>query len=197
MISCYQFKNYISDFIDKEISFRNRKLVEEHLGNCSSCKELFQSILNTKISMNNFAEITVSDDFMLKLRNRILADRNARIQLSRKNSYSFSKIPSFIYGFAAALLIVVVGFFIFRYQKYGVSSAVAPPIVQEQIQKMSPGSPRVAVPVDQTVQGQYVSSDDEKSNIDSSRIKYFQGQRHQRIPDKNLQDRIKTVKGQR
>ena len=194
MISCYQFKKYISDYIDKEISFHNRKSFEEHLENCPSCNVLFQSILNTKKSMSCFTKVAVSDDFMLKLRDRILADRNTRIQSSQKRGFSLNKIPSFAYGFAAALLIVIVSFFIFRYQKYGGSTAVAPPIVQEQIQKMSPNSPHAAVPAGQVSQGQYVSSDDENSDVDSSRMKYYQGQ--EQTPDKSLQDRIKTVKGQ-
>ncbi len=197
MISCYQFKNYISDYVDKEISFHNRKRVEEHLENCSSCKALFQSILNIKKSMSSFTKVAVSDDFMLKLKDRILADRNARIQSSQKKAFSLNKIPSFAYGFAAALLIVVASFFIFRYQKYGSSTAVAPPIVQEQIQKMSPNSPHSTVPAGQVSQGQYVSSNDEKSDVDSSRMKYYQGQRQEQTPDKSLQDRIKTVKDQR
>ena len=186
MISCYQFKTIISQYIDQDIPFQKRKSFEEHLDGCSGCKALYRSIVNTKSCMNNFQEVTVSDNFLVNLQNKILAERNARIEAGISKGFSLNRIPTFAYGFAAALIAVVIGFYLIEFQPGSQSPQIPPQIVQEKIQT-NPSSPNHNRPIaPRTVQKQLANSE---SIIDS--LIDPDTQNSQTNPD--FQNKIKTV----
>jgi len=116
MMNCYQFRNFISNFIDENISFKNRQAFQEHLNECPVCQKIYSSILATRQNMLSLPKISVSDDFKLNLRNRILSDRSAATQPNSHRGFNLNRIPSFAYGFAVAVVAVVVGFFILQSQ---------------------------------------------------------------------------------
>ncbi|MBN2600584.1 MAG: zf-HC2 domain-containing protein [Candidatus Marinimicrobia bacterium] len=187
MISCYQFKTIISHYIDKDISFQGRKSFEEHMDSCPGCKQLYQSILSTKNSMLQFAEVTVSDNFLDKLRTKILAERNARIEASLNKGFSLNRIPSFTYGFAAALVAVIIGFYLFEFQTRSIPTQMPPQIVQEKIQQKT-GDPKNYYNNPPLMgRGQYANSENYTDSLDHS-----SGQSSRPKPD--FQDNIKTVK---
>ena len=195
MIDCYKFKELISDFIDEDISFHNRKLFEEHRNSCPTCKKLLESIQQTTKAMHNFSKLSVSEDFKQKLRDRILADRYARIQASRQKGFSFNKIPSFVYGFAAALVVVIVGFVLLNTQQ-GIQTPV-PEYVKEQIQT-APQGPAVQDHSTesmagsrsyQTVGGKVVSTEE----IDSSRLDLHSEPDQTKKVEHPYNERIKVV----
>ncbi|MCD6204324.1 MAG: zf-HC2 domain-containing protein [Candidatus Marinimicrobia bacterium] len=187
MISCYQFKNTISRYIDRDVSFRSRKSFEKHMESCPDCKKLYQSILATKQAMNQLPEVTVSDDFLEKLRTKIVADRNARIEASLKKGFFPNRIPSFTYGFAAALLAVLVGFYFFELKPVAKTMQMPPSIVQDRIRRQSnpPLNPHTSTPV--AGQGEFASSVHDSDSLDNINEKNTQGH-----PE--FQDKIKTVK---
>jgi len=187
MINCYQFKAAISQYIDKDISFQARKSFEEHMNSCAGCKQLYQSILATKTSMHQFTEITVSENFLDKLQTKILAERNARIEASLKKGFAFNRIPSFAYGFAAALVAVIIGFYLLEFQPGSQTAPLPPPIVQEKIQQKTvvPENYRNIPPL--MSRSQYVNSE---RYIDSLDHMGGQNQRTQSA----FQNKIKTVK---
>ncbi len=187
MISCYQFKTIISRYIDKDISFQNRKSFEEHMDNCPGCKELYQLILGTKISMNQFSNVTVSDNFLENLKNKILTERNAQIEASLQKGFSFSRIPSFVYGFAAALVVVIIGFYLIELQPSFQSRQMPPQIVQEKIQKSSPGARQYQSTPPLLSQGQMAASESVSDSIGKSDDNLRQSQQ-------DFQNKIKTVK---
>ncbi|MCK4716861.1 MAG: zf-HC2 domain-containing protein [Candidatus Marinimicrobia bacterium] len=186
MISCYQFKTIISQYIDQDIPFQKRKSFEEHMASCSGCKALYRSIVNTKSCMNSFQEITVSDSFLASLQNKILAERNARIEASISKGFSLNRIPSFAYGFAAVLIAVVIGFYLVEFQPGSQSPQIPPKIVQEKIQT-NPSLPNHNRPIaPRTSQQQLANSE---SIIDS--LTGSDAQNAQTNP--NFQNKIKTV----
>lgn len=199
-MNCYQFKNSISNFVEEDISFTNRKQFEEHLVTCSSCKSLYTSILNTKKTMKSLPQVTVSDQFMYKLRNRILADRNARTQASMKKGFSFKRIPSFVYGFAAALLAVIAVFFILQSQESGTTNHGIPPIVQDRIDQQSavqPAQNRQITPIQKSSQPSMVAKDSKGQIQSDSSSEDNNNDKNE--PDKqnsDFQNQIKTVKKQ-
>lgn len=132
MISCYHFKNNISSYIDKKISFQKRQEFEEHLTKCSSCKALFESIIQTRQQLHNLPAVTVSEDFLPNLRQRILADRNARIMAGQER-FSWRRLPAFVYGFAAALVAVIIGFMLYKSPPKTGNYGAPPQIVQDKI----------------------------------------------------------------
>ena len=187
MISCYQFKSNISRFIERDISFQNRKSFEEHMENCPTCKALYQSVLNTKTTMNNFSEVTVSDNFLETLKNKILTERNARIEASLQKGFSPTRIPSFVYGFAAALLVVLIGFYLIEFQPLSQNRQLPPQIVQEKIQQSTPSGHQHQGNPPLMSQGKLASSESISDTLESSEKDGYHSQ-----PD--FQNKIKTVK---
>ncbi|MGC9363755.1 MAG: anti-sigma factor family protein [Fidelibacterota bacterium] len=137
MINCHQFKATLSQYIDRDISLQGRRSFEEHLQNCPRCQRIYQSVLNTKNSMNQFAEVSVSDDFINRLQARILATRNAQIEDNLKKGSAFRRIPSFAYGFAMALIAVIIGFYLMEFHPGSLPAQAPPQIVQEKIRQKS------------------------------------------------------------
>jgi hypothetical protein len=110
MKNCYKFKSLISNYIDKEISFRDRRFFESHKSQCADCKALFNNVAATKNHMHTMPSVTVSNTFMDSLRKKILDDRNSRILASQNQGFSLRRIPAFAYGFSSVLVLVIVGF---------------------------------------------------------------------------------------
>jgi anti-sigma factor RsiW len=135
MIACYRFRELISNYIDQDINFNQRREFEEHLDSCPGCAELYNSVLSTQKALRNFTTLSVSEDFMARLQARIKADRNHHYQAAHQKGFKFTRIPSFAYGFAAALVTVVAGFMILNRQHYEPTVSPAPAIVNEQLQK--------------------------------------------------------------
>ena len=187
MISCYQFKTIISRYIDKDISFQDRKSFEEHMDSCQGCEQLYQSILSTKNSMAQFADVTVSKNFFGNLRTKILAERNARIETSLSKGFSLNRIPSFAYGFAAALVAVIIGFYLLEFQPGSGPTRMPPQIVQEKIRQNTPGSENHPGTPPLMSRGQLANSEDYTDSLGHS-----DSQNSRPHPDS--QDNIKTVK---
>lgn len=198
MMNCYQFKNSISNFIDEEISFKNRQDFKQHLADCPKCQKMYESMQSTRQSLRNLPKISVSENFKFNLRNRILADRNAVIQRSQQKGFSLNRVPSFAYGFAAAIVAVAAGFFILQSQSGG-NLPATPPVVQQQMSQPRASQPQKitpATPVRTQPQAQYTTvqdrpvvadtvSDDKTSREPSTDYK------------QSYEEKIKTVKDQR
>ncbi|MBN2281904.1 MAG: zf-HC2 domain-containing protein [Candidatus Marinimicrobia bacterium] len=110
MKNCYKFKSLISNYIDKEISFRDRKFFESHKNECSSCQSLYTSVFSMKQRLGSLTSVETSNQFMESLRNKILKDRNSRILASQNKGFSFRQIPAFAYGFSSLMILVIAGF---------------------------------------------------------------------------------------
>ena len=131
------------------------------------------------------------EKFLPKLRDKILTDRNAKIQATQKKYFSFNRIPSFAYGFSAALLAVVVGFIIIQSQKYNTPIPSNLPVTEQKAipsqpapqQNISPGK----------MQEQLVTMQKEEQIQDSTKSKTDQNQNDQQNPSRNFKNRIKTV----
>ena len=95
--------------------------------------------------MLQFAEMRVSENFLGDLRTKILAERNARIEASLNKGFSLNRIPSFAYGFVAALVAVIIGFYLLEFQTGSSPAQMPPRIVQEKIQQKTPDSENITV----------------------------------------------------
>jgi anti-sigma factor RsiW len=201
MMNCYQFRNSISNFIDEDISFKKRQDFKQHLADCPNCRSMYESVLATRQSMRNFPRISVSENFNLNLRNRILADRNAVIQRSQQKSFSLNRIPSFAYGFAAAICAVVAGFFILQSQSGESFQSTPPPVVQQRmaqppVTQPSKNAPVAPVNSQPSAAAQYTAAQDQPIVIDT-----LSGAKASEEPSldykQNYEDKIRTVKDQR
>ncbi len=57
----------INLYLDKELDLKRKKIVEEHLKVCKSCKEYFEEIKNEKHLLNNLKFPSVSNDFEIRV----------------------------------------------------------------------------------------------------------------------------------
>ncbi len=110
MKNCYKFKSLISKYIDKEISFRERRFFESHKAGCGQCNHLYSAVTENRTAMQKLTREKVSDDFMDSLRKKILDDRNSHILASQNKGGSFRNIPFFAYGFSSVIAVVIIGF---------------------------------------------------------------------------------------
>jgi len=197
-MNCYQFRNSISNFIDEDLSFKNRQALKSHLADCPTCQKLYDSMLATRQCMRNFSSVTVSENFNLNLRNRILSDRNAQIQRSMQKGFSLKRIPSFAYGFAAAIVAVAAGFLVLQSQSGDNPQIAPPPIVQQQMaqplvrqpQRITPANPVQAQP-----QQRVITAQNQSARPDTI-TKEDPGHEPSLEYKQNYQDKIKTVKDQ-
>lgn len=200
MINCYQFRNSISNFIDEDITFKNRQDFKQHLADCPACRKIYQSVLATRQSMRHFPQISVTDNFKLNLRNRILSDRNAAFRHNSQKSFTLNRIPSFAYGFAAAIVAVVAGIFILQSQNATTNLTTPPPIVRQQMTQPPAVQPQKIAPANsartQPQQPRYTSAGTQPVRIDTIAT---ENAPKDPVNDyqQNYEDRIKTVKDQR
>jgi hypothetical protein len=195
MIDCYHFKNLISDYIDGNISFNNRKDFEEHLDSCPTCRSLFQSVLSTKNAMRNFAAVSVSQDFMPRLQNKISAYTNTFNQPNSTKGISSPKIPPLTYGFAVAFLIVLVTFFIVNSHQYDEPNTAIPPVVKQQIEETQQNKSS-KFPNNNSGQQQRLVTKKEGEALDTSETEPEVNQLEKQGYEQDFQDRIRQVKKQ-
>ncbi len=195
MHNCYKFRELISNYIDQDINFNDRKFFEKHLQACSTCQQLFKSIKTTHQQLKQLSTLTVSTDFFTNLQQKILNDRNNRSPAARQRSLRFNKIPAFTYGFAGALLAVIIGFIIIQYQKFSDSQPTVeqPPIVQEHLPQAAP-SPKTTSPNNLPSQSGMVSETGQNLASDSSQHKSPDSSTPVQPHPKNYQDQILPVK---
>lgn len=187
MISCYQFKTFMSNYIDKDISFQKRKYFQEHLDACPQCQKLYRSIVTTKTKMGNFPEVSVSENFLNNLQNKILAERNARIQAGISRGFALRRTPSFAYGFAAAFLAVIIGFYMLEFQPNTRPPQAPPKLVQEKIR------PNPSIP-NYEQSNPAMTTPGQLANSESARDSLADTPEPSHNIDPDFQNKIKTVK---
>ena len=133
MISCYQFKELISEYLDGEISYSTRKLFEEHLESCANCRRLFNSVKTSIQSLHRLPRVHVSENFYLNLRNRIVEERDRIVKRARSRRLTFAGVPSLAYGLLLAVVAVSVFFVVMKIQGKKTGGYELPPYVKQQI----------------------------------------------------------------
>ena len=185
MQNCYNFKNLISQYLDGEISYKDKEFFEEHLHECPECQELFNGIKVTKNQLKNLPVPELSQDFMTNLRDKIIQLRKDQSEDSSTFSNFFNRIPILSYGFATALIVLITAFSIQQYNKMTPATNTAPPsIVKERINQMNKPNQKA----------QLISSEADSQQQDSTGANNSDS-----INQKNLemlQNKITPVKGQ-
>lgn len=133
MISCYQFKELISEYLDGELSYSKRRLFEEHLESCTGCRTLYSSVKLTVHSLHELPRVHVSENFYLNLRNRIVEEKDRVLKRVGNRRFTFAEVPSFVYGFLVAVMVVTVFFVVMKIQGERPGEYELPPYVKQQI----------------------------------------------------------------
>ena len=93
----YEFENFISDYLDGELSFSKRKEFEFYLEENEDAKLLFNGVKNTLNDMKNAEKISTPDNFNSKLLSKI-KDKAPLMPNDRSNIFGLSPLYASIFS---------------------------------------------------------------------------------------------------
>ena len=125
MIDCDKVKGFISDYIEKRLTPGLKTELDNHFQQCPNCKLVLERIPKVQSLMNNLKSVKCSDDFNLKLRERISGNLNEPM-ISRN---SFKRVS---YGFSFAIFVFVIIFGFNFFNQAESDSDILLPQVQKQ-----------------------------------------------------------------
>lgn len=125
MIDCDKVKEYVSEYLEKRLTPGLKTELDNHFQNCPDCKSVLERMPKIQSLMSNLEPIKCSDDFNLKLRERIAGNLNE----SMISTSSFKKVS---YGFSFALIIIVTVFGFNFFNQAETNNDVLLPQVQKQ-----------------------------------------------------------------
>ena len=138
MTDCDKVKEHISDYIEKRLSPNLKSELENHFQICTDCQLKVERIPQVKTMMGNLISVKCSDNFNLRLREKIAKnDTNPIVSRDsiKKLSYGFS--------FAMIILLMVFGFNFFS-QADSDSNVNLPQVLnQESITPSNQVSPNI------------------------------------------------------
>jgi hypothetical protein len=133
MTNCDKVKEYISDYIEKRLTPSLKTELDNHFQFCASCRKLLERIPKIQSIIGNLNSIKCSDNFNLKLRERIAKNQNGTVfskDSMKKLSYGFS--------FAIFIFLIVFGFNFFN-QEDSDSKFVVPQFQNQE--SLNPSNP--------------------------------------------------------
>lgn len=90
----YQFEGYISDYIENSLSIAKRKEFEQFLVEHPESKELVGTVRSTMLHLKNLPVVKTSDEFMVKLQQRVAKQRDIiPVPLEKRKPMIFGFTP--------------------------------------------------------------------------------------------------------
>lgn len=106
MAECDKFKRVFSDYLDGEISFEERRLLEEHLRVCTDCSETVRQLKIIQESLRRMPQVKTSPDFEQRLHQQIFTPQTS-LQFNNPLFQNW-KLPAM----GSAIVLATVGFFL-------------------------------------------------------------------------------------
>ena len=104
MADCDRVKVHVSDYLENQLSPQLKKEFQSHLKSCAECKIIVEQVHVLKSLLAKSTQIKCSDDFNLKLRQKISeSDGKSYVTNSRIKQISFG------FSFAAVVFLVFFG----------------------------------------------------------------------------------------
>ena len=125
MTDCDKVMEFISDYIERRLTSGLKTELENHFQQCPDCKLVLERIPKVQLLMSNLGPVHCSDDFNLKLRERIAGNQNE----SMVSNGSFKKVT---YGFSFAIFVFVIVFGFNFFNQAEPDSDILLPQVQKQ-----------------------------------------------------------------
>jgi len=191
MLNCYQFRELISEYLDGEISYSKRKLFEEHKQSCQHCNLLFNSVSVVVKDLHHLPEVSVSENFYLNLRNRIIEERERINRKFKKRKFGLSSIPIPIYGLATAVVVIVITFIVMKMQGNTETYNVPPYVKQQMLNKGA--SNRPLKPHDRSNQQVVPIDGDEYNGDDNQYIQIDTAQMYLNERQQNFDKKVRSI----
>ncbi len=108
-MNCERFREAVSQFLDSELSFSERKAFSGHAENCANCSTLLAQMENAKVLLVNTTSDQLSIDFVQRLQHRLRQEETRSPgwwrKMAEKDIMGFSPIS--LTGMAAASIIAI------------------------------------------------------------------------------------------
>ncbi|HEY7159778.1 MAG TPA: zf-HC2 domain-containing protein [Acidobacteriota bacterium] len=114
MSDCHKFEDQFVDALYGELDPSNQQSMNEHLKQCSRCKELFASMQNTLQIMDGREHPELPEEYWNQY-DQSLQKRISDSKTQNVRWHSFGKIPGWALKAAAAFILVGIGVLIGRY----------------------------------------------------------------------------------
>jgi putative zinc finger protein len=125
MTDCDRVMEFISDYIEKRLTPGLKTELDNHFQQCPDCKLVLERIPKVQSLMGNLASVKCSEDFNLKLREKVAGNQNE----SMISSGSFKKVT---YGFSFAIFIFAIVFGFNFFNQADTAADIQLPQVQKQ-----------------------------------------------------------------
>lgn len=118
-MKCEKIEEFLSPYLDNELSPEEKKLVQEHLESCKECRLLFSSLKEARQALSAFPELEVSEH---------LAERLQSIPAKKKRfrlSFDFLLRPSLQPVLAAAtIFLTLISFYAFNPNRKAIDKSI-------------------------------------------------------------------------
>ena len=122
----YQFEGYISDYIENSLSIAKRKEFEKFLAEHPESKEQVKAVRSTILQLKNLSTIKTSDEFMVKLQQRVAKQRDViPVPLVKRKSMIFGFTP--LTASMMSLVVLAIVFVGYELMPVGSSNPIAIP----------------------------------------------------------------------
>lgn len=132
MTDCDKVKDFISEYLEKRLTPDLKSELYNHFQVCSSCRIVLERIPKVQSLLNKLSSIQCSDDFSLKLREKIDNSENESV-------FSRDSVKKVSYGFSFAIFIFIIVFGFNFFNQAESDSNISLPQVQQQ-ESLSPSS---------------------------------------------------------
>ncbi len=113
-MNCYTFKDRVSDYLDKKLSFKELKSYEQKLKACTCCSEIHNGVKSLIKSSKKLKQLSVSSDFNSKLFLNLKKSKDPNENIFyKKNFYGYN--PKYLLGsFVSTICIFIIIFNLFN-----------------------------------------------------------------------------------
>ena len=178
MGGCDRLKNYFSDYLEKKLDPLITSEIDQHLHQCENCKRIVQQLSQLQSVMAELPAKKCSEDFNLKLHQRIHADTGQK--------FSSIKIKRYSFAFSFAMLGLIAVFFIISLidqkkedlinqpvmEPYAVEPKAAAPVPDIAVEDKEKNPAEFDIKTKSNNELTSDSSDHKNPAIDNSNIKY-------------------------
>ena len=115
-MDCYNFEDYISSYLDNELSESDKKKFEDIINSNSDCKIKFEETKKIILSVQTLPKLKTSDDFVRNLNKRIDEEFKHQPKLIEQVKGIFAFRPSLGFAMSVGFLMLASYLFIDNYE---------------------------------------------------------------------------------
>lgn len=186
MVTCKEFQDFISDFVDGELPPPLQKKFREHLASCHYCTYISNNVEKVCTILKNLDKVQTSNTFEMRLRKRLLQEAERKKNVLSQWIPSGSIVNGKMLVGAGAALVLVTGLMAFHQQGTPDAADLLPSSLNNSNNNYTPISTAQGVKIqDNTVSISNRESDQASGNEDSTD--------QDRNSEKNYGDKVKYV----